>query len=300
MIRQSLPDLAKQLLKRPSALIGTVLLIVLVSASIFAPLLAPFDPYDAMSIDIMDSELPPRWQDEGDERFVIGTDGQGRDLYSSILYGMRVSLLIGIGAVILQSTIGILLGLLAGYAGKHYDRIIMRMADIQLSFSTLMVAIIALGITQTAFGPEAWEKYAIPLLILVIGLSEWPQYARTVRASVLAEKEKDYIDAAKVLGSRPRVIVFKHILPNIASPLIVISAVQIANAIMAEAALSFLGLGMPITRPSLGSLINSGFEYVLSGEWWMTAFPGGALIVLVLAVNLISDWLRDALNPKLR
>jgi peptide/nickel transport system permease protein len=300
MMRQSLPDLAKQLLKRPSALIGTVLLIVLVSASIFAPLLAPFDPYDAMSIDIMDSELPPRWQDEGDERFVIGTDGQGRDLYSSILYGMRVSLLIGIGAVILQSTIGILLGLLAGYAGKHYDRIIMRMADIQLSFSTLMVAIIALGITQTAFGPEAWEKYAIPLLILVIGLSEWPQYARTVRASVLAEKEKDYIDAAKVLGSRSRVIVFKHILPNIASPLIVISAVQIANAIMAEAALSFLGLGMPITRPSLGSLINSGFEYVLSGEWWMTAFPGGALIVLVLAVNLISDWLRDALNPKLR
>lgn len=276
---------------------SVILLLVVLSFS--APLIAPFDPYDPTQIDIMDSDVPPVWQAEGDTRFTLGTDAQGRDMWSTMLYGTRISITIGLFAVLLQSILGIALGLAAGYFGGRLDSFLMRLADIQLSFSTLMVAIVVLAVFQASFGTELYNDLAIFMLILVIGIAEWPQYARTVRASVLAEKRKEYVDAVRVIGLSRRRIMLRHILPNTLSPILVISTVQVANAIMSEAALSFLGLGMPVNQPSLGSLINSGFQYILSGSWWITTFPALLLILLVLVINLLGDWLRDVLNPKL-
>ena len=281
------------------AIISFTILFIFVLASFSAPLLAPYDPYDPIQIDIMDSEIPPVWMEAGDQRFMLGTDAQGRDLFSTILYGSRISITIGIFAVLLQAFLGISIGLVSGYVGGRLDNFLMRLADIQLSFSTLMVAIIFLAVFQALFGTELYEKLAILMLILVIGIAEWPQYARTVRANVLAEKKKEYVDAVKVIGLGSFRIMFKHILPNTLSPILVISTVQIANAIVSEAALSFLGLGMPVTKPSLGSLINSGFEFIFSGSWWITIFPGIVLVLLVLVMNLLGDFLRDVMNPKL-
>jgi peptide/nickel transport system permease protein len=218
---------------------------------------------------------------------------------STILYGSRISITIGIFAVLLQAFLGISIGLVSGYFGGRLDNFLMRLADIQLSFSTLMVAIIFLAVFQALFGTELYEKLAIVMLILIIGIAEWPHYARTVRANVLAEKKKEYVDAVRVIGLGSLRIMFKHILPNTLSPILVISTVQIANAIVSEAALSFLGLGMPVTKPSLGSLINSGFEFIFSGSWWITIIPGVVLVVLVLVMNLLGDFLRDVMNPKL-
>lgn len=271
----------------------------LVVAAFCAPLLAPTDPYDLRQIDILDSELPPFWIDGFDERYTLGTDAQGRDLWSIILYGTRVSLLIGFGAVILQALIGVTFGLMAGYLGGRIDAFLMRLADIQLSFSTLMVAIVVGAVVKSTLGSAFYSEYAVVMLILIIGLAEWPQYARTVRASVLAERGKEYVDAARVMGLRSKRIMFRHVLPNTLSPIFVISTVQIANAIISEAALSFLGLGMPETHPSLGSLIKAGFDYIQSGSWWITLIPGAVLVVLVLSINLLGDWLRDVMNPRL-
>ncbi len=281
------------------AIFSSIIFFIFIIFAFFSPLIAPFDPYDLKILDIMDSELPPLWQQGGDSRFLLGTDDQGRDLWSTILYGMRVSLLIGILAVLLQGVIGITVGLVSGYVGGRTDSILMRIADVQLSFSTLMVAIIILAIVQSAFGSAAFNQWAMIILILIIGLAEWPQIARTVRSSVLAEKEKEYVDAAKVMGFGSIRIMFKHILPNCLSPIFVISTVQIANAIITEASLSFLGLGMPVTEPSLGSLISIGKQYLFSGSWWITLIPGGFLIVLVIVINLLGDFLRDTFNPKL-
>ena len=281
------------------AIISFTILFIFVLASFSAPLLAPYDPYDPIQIDIMDSEIPPVWMEAGDQRFMLGTDAQGRDLFSTILYGSRISITIGIFAVLLQAFLGISIGLVSGYVGGRLDNFLMRLADIQLSFSTLMVAIIFLAVFQALFGTELYEKLAILMLILVIGIAEWPQYARTVRANVLAEKKKEYVDAVRVIGLGSLRIMFKHILPNTLSPILVISTVQIANAIVSEAALSFLGLGMPVTKPSLGSLINSGFEFIFSGSWWITIIPGIVLVLLVLVMNLLGDFLRDVMNPKL-
>lgn len=272
---------------------------VIALVSVLAPLIAPHDPYDLARIDIMDSELPPIWEEGSDERFILGTDAQGRDLWSTILYGTRISLLIGVCAVALQAFLGIVIGLVAGYVGGRVDSLLMRIADIQLSFSTLMVAIIVLAVFRAAFGAESYQSLALFMLILVIGIAEWPQYARTVRAAVLAERRKEYVDAARVLGLSSRRIMFRHILPNTLSPVLVISTVQIANAIISEASLSFLGLGMPPSKPSLGSLISSGFEFIFSGSWWITIIPGIVLVGIVLVINLLGDWLRDVLNPKL-
>ncbi|HBQ07991.1 MAG TPA: ABC transporter permease, partial [Halomonas sp.] len=261
--------------------------------------LAPTDPYDLAQIDILASELPPFWIDGADEMYTLGTDAQGRDLLSIILYGTRVSLLIGFGAVALQALLGVTFGLMAGYLGGRVDAFLMRLADIQLSFSTLMVAIVVGAVVKATMGSAFYSQYAVLMLILIIGLAEWPQYARTVRASVLAEKNKEYVDAARVMGLRSRRIMFRHVLPNTLSPIFVISTVQIANAIISEAALSFLGLGMPETHPSLGSLIKAGFDYIQSGSWWITLIPGAVLVVLVLSINLLGDWLRDVMNPRL-
>ena len=281
------------------AIVSSTVFLILALMALFSPLIAPFDPYDLQQIDLMDSEMPPVWIEDADPRFLLGTDDQGRDLWSTILYGMRVSLLIGIFAVLLQATIGIVIGLVSGYIGGKVDSILMRIADVQLSFSTLMVAIIVLAIVKNAFGADTYSSWAMVILILVIGLSEWPQIARTVRSSVLAEKEKEYVDAAHVMGFGSTRIMFKHILPNCLSPIFVIATLQIANAIITEAALSFLGLGMPVTEPSLGSLISIGKEYLFSGSWWITLIPGFFLVIIVIAINLMGDFLRDVFNPKL-
>ncbi len=286
-------------IRDPLALISFAVLLALFIVSFGAPILAPFDPYDLTTIDIMDSELAPIWDEEGDERFLLGTDPQGRDMLSTMFYGMRVSIIIGLGAVILQSFIGIVVGLIAGYKGGKTEAFLMRLADVQLSFSTYMVAIFIGALLQGIFGMGVYEEYAVLILILIIGFAEWPQYARTVRASVMAEKRKEYVEAARVIGLPPSRIMWRHILPNTMTPVLVISTVQVANAIMSEAALSFIGLGMPVSQPSLGSLIKSGFDYIFSGSWWITLFPGIALVVLILSINLLGDWVRDFLNPKL-
>ncbi|WP_281645957.1 ABC transporter permease [Parendozoicomonas sp. Alg238-R29] len=281
------------------AIVSFVVLVLMAGSALLAPVIAPTNPYDLATIDIMDSELPPFWAEEGEERFILGTDDQGRDLFSTILYGMKTSLTIGLCAVMLQMCLGIIIGLSSGYFGGRIDSFLMRVADIQLSFSTMMVAIIVLAVFQASFGSELYSQLAMLMLILVIGIAEWPQYARTIRASVLAEKKKEYVEAARVMGFGSGRIMFRHILPNCLSPILVISTVQIANAIISEAALSFLGLGMPVSQPSLGALISSGFEYIFSGSWWITVIPGIVLVVLVLVMNLLGDWLRDVMNPKL-
>ncbi|MEZ0575711.1 ABC transporter permease [Halodesulfovibrio aestuarii] len=283
----------------PVAVGSFIILLILLAMAIFAPFLATQNPYDGSTIDLMDAETPPMWTANGLDTFWLGTDAQGRDIWSTILYGTRISLLIGIGAVALQSFMGIIIGLTAGYKGGRIDSFLMRVADVQLSFSSYMVAIFFGAILQAALGVSRYADVAVPFLIFVIGFSEWPQYARTVRASVLAEKKKEYVEAARVIGLPPMRIMFRHILPNTLTPVLVISTVQVANAVMSEAALSFLGLGMPVNQPSLGSLIKSGFAYFMSGSWWITLFPGLILVLLVLSINLLGDWLRDFLNPKL-
>ena len=280
-------------------IVSSLIFAIFAIMALFSPWIAPFDPYDLRQLDLLDSELPPAWLPDADPRFLLGTDDQGRDLWSTILYGMRVSLLIGVCAVLLQGLIGIVVGLVSGYVGGRVDNILMRIADVQLSFSTLMVAIIILAIVKSSFGGDTYSNWAMVILILVIGLSEWPQIARTVRSSTLAEKEKEYVDAAHVMGFGPIRIMFKHILPNCLSPIFVISTVQIANAIITEAALSFLGLGMPVTQPSLGSLISIGKEYLFSGSWWITLIPGIFLVLIVITINLMGDFLRDVFNPRL-
>lgn len=286
-------------LRDPVAVGSFIILCILLCMALLAPVLATQNPYHGASIDILDAETPPVWMSGGSEQFMLGTDAQGRDIWSTILYGARVSLLIGLGAVALQAFLGIIIGLFAGYRGGRVDSLLMRVADVQLSFSSYMVAIFFGAILQAAFGVARYADIALPFLVFVIGFSEWPQYARTVRASVLAEKKKEYVEAARVIGLKPSRIMWRHILPNTLTPVLVISTVQVANAVMSEAALSFLGLGMPVTQPSLGSLIKSGFTYFLSGSWWITFFPGLILVLLVLSINLLGDWLRDFLNPKL-
>ena len=283
----------------PVALTSFTIFFFLVLVSLFAPAIAPHNPYDTSTIDVMDAELPPSWMDGGEERFWLGTDIQGRDLYSTMLYGLRTSVAIGIGAVLFQGILGIVVGLTAGYVGGRVDSLLMRVADIQFSIPYLIVAIITSAIFQLAFGLGRFEQLAMPLLIVIIGISEWPKYARTVRASVLGEKQKEYVEAARVIGLNPVRIMYRHILPNTLTPVLVISTIQVAQAVMSEAALSFLGLGMPVTKPSLGSLIKAGFQYVFSGSWWITTFPGILLVTFTLVVILFGDWLRDVLNPKL-
>jgi peptide/nickel transport system permease protein len=281
------------------AIISFCVLVLMMSVGILAPVLAPYNPFDPANIDIINSEIPPFWTEEGSREFLLGTDIQGRDLLSTMIYGLRLSIIIGCGAVMLQAMLGVLVGLIAGYIGGKIDALLMRIADIQLSFPYLMVAIFISAIFQVFFGIGRYEELAVPLLVVIIGLAEWPVYARTVRASVMGEKSKEYVEAARVIGLSQRLIMFRHVLPNTLTSVLVISTIQVANAVMSEAALSFLGLGMPVTKPSMGSLIRSGFEYVFSGSWWITFFPSVVLVILVLVINYLGDWLRDVLNPKL-
>jgi peptide/nickel transport system permease protein len=283
----------------PIAILSFSVLSVLVVICILAPVLAPYNTYDTTTFDIMDAETPPAWMEDGSKSFILGTDIQGRDLLSTMIYSLRVSLLIGVGAVLLQAFVGILVGLFSGYLGGKLDSFLMRITDIQFAIPYLIVAIFTSAIFKLAFGVGRYAELAVPLLIIVIGISHWPIYARTVRASVLGERNKEYVEAARVIGISRWQIMFRHVLPNTLTPVLVISTIQVAEAVMSEAALSFLGLGMPITKPSLGSLIRSGFEYIFSGSWWITLFPGVLLIIFILVILLLGDWLRDVLNPKL-
>jgi peptide/nickel transport system permease protein len=285
---------------RRGAVLAGILLAIVGGIVLLAPLIAPHDPYDLASFDILDAELPPVWQEGSDSRFLLGTDAQGRDLFSAILFGTRISLLVGILAVVIQAAIGISLGLLAGYFGGRMDSIVTRLADIQLSLSTLMMAIIIMALFRAGLGGEALSHFAVPVLVLVIGLAEWPIFARTARAATLVEMAKDYVRAARAVGSSDGAIVGRHILPNVLSPLVVIASTQVAGAIMAEAALSFLGLGMPVTKPSLGTLIRSGYDLMFAGGWWVTVLPGLVLIGLLISVNVLGDALRDWLDPRAR
>jgi peptide/nickel transport system permease protein len=283
----------------PLAAVAAVVLAAIALAALAAPLIAPQDPFDLASFDLLDAELPPVWLKGGDPRFLLGTDSQGRDLFSAILYGSRISLTVGVLAVMIQAAIGIPLGLIAGYAGGRADSLIARLADIQLSLSSLMLAIIALALVRAGLGGETLGRFAVPLLVVVIGLAEWPYFARTARAATQVEAAKDHVRAARALGASGTRIVSSHILPNILSPLIVVATTQIASAVMTEAALSFLGLGLPVTQPSLGTLIRSGYDLIFAGIWWVTLLPGLTLVVLLVAVNVLGDALRDALDPRL-
>jgi len=284
--------------EHPGGAIAAIVLGAIALAAALAPLFASQDPFDLTSFDVLDASLPPSWLEGSDARFLLGTDAQGRDLLSAILYGTRISLTVGLLAVVIAAAIGIPLGLLAGYAGGGIDTAVTRAADIQLSLSTLMTAIIALALFRAGFGGEGLSRFAVPLLAVVIGLAEWPYLARTARAATQVEAAKDYVRAARALGASTRGLLWRHILPNIVSPLIVVATTQIAGAIMAEAALSFLGLGMPVTKPSLGTLIRSGYDLMFAGAWWVTILPGLVLIVLLVSVNVLGDALRDALDPR--
>lgn len=284
--------------ERPGATLAAIALGIIAAAALLAPLIAPQDPFDLTSFDLLDAGLPPIWVEGSDPRFLLGTDAQGRDLFSAILYGMRISLTVGVLAVVIQAAIGVPLGLFAAYRGGRVDTAITRAADIQLSLSTLMMAIIALALFRAGFGGESLSRYAVPLLVVVIGLAEWPYFARTARAATQVEAAKDYVRAARALGASGLGIVSRHILPNILSPLIVLATTQVAGAIMAEAALSFLGLGMPVTKPSLGTLIRSGYDLMFAGAWWVTVLPGLVLIAVLISVNVLGDALRDWLDPR--
>lgn len=286
--------------RSPTVMIAATVTVLFILGAALAPWIAPHQVFDSKTLNLMDAFTPPAWTPQGRTQFLLGTDDQGRDVLSTILFGSRVSIMVGFASVAFAMTLGIALGLLSGYAGGKVDAFIMRVADIQLSFPAILIALLIDGLARGFLPRELHDKAAFYVLVMAIGLANWVQYARTVRGSTLVEKNKEYVLAARVIGIPPLVIMFRHVLPNVIGPVLVIATIGLALAILTEATLSFLGVGVPPTEPSLGTLIRVGNNFLLSGEWWMTIFPGGALVLLVLAVNLLGDWLRDALNPKLR
>jgi peptide/nickel transport system permease protein len=293
-------DLAYSFRRSPVTIAAAALTLLCVGGALFAPWLAPTNPFDASSLDLNAAFAPPAWILQGTSSHLLGTDDQGRDLLSTIMYGARISLGVGLASVLFAMSLGVTLGLISGYFGGRIDAFIMRVADIQLSFPAILIALLVDGVARVALPSGTHDEIAIPVLILSIGISGWVQYARTVRGSTLVEKSKEYVQAARVIGRHPLAIMLQHVLPNVMGPVLVIGTIHIATAIITEATLSFLGVGVPPTKPSLGTLIRIGNEFLMSGEWWITVFPGIALVTLVLSVNLLGDWLRDALNPKLR
>ena len=292
-------DLAWSWRHHPVAIIATLLLTAMLIAAFGADWLAPHNPFDLATIELMDALKPPVWSVEGTRLYPLGTDSQGRDLLSALMYGTRVSLLIGLAAVVGAMALGIVLGLIAGYAGGRVDAVIMRVADVQLSFPAILIALLIDGVARAVVPGDMHEVIAFPVLVGAIALAGWPQYARTVRGSTLVEKNREYVQAARVIGISSPVIMFRHVLPNVLGPVLVLATVHLATAIITEATLSYLGVGVPPTSPSLGTLIRIGNDFLFSGEWWITIFPGAALVLLVLSVNLLGDWLRAALNPRL-
>lgn len=294
-------DMAYSLRHSPVAAISLIVFLILVVSAVFAPLVAPYTPFDPSTLELMDGFTPPGEAALGTGAvYWFGTDDQGRDIFSAILYGMRLSLFIGLMAVLLAAFIGISLGLIAGYFGGWVDAIIMRIADIQLTFPSILIAMLIFGVAKGLTPPELRDQMAIWVLILSIGLSDWVQFARTVRSSAMVETRKEYIQAARMIGRKRRAILLRHLLPNVMSPVLVIATISLALAIILEATLSFLGVGAPPTKPSLGTLIRIGQDFLFSGEWWIILFPSITLLLLALSVNLLGDWMRDFLNPKLQ
>ena len=288
-------DLAYSFRRSPVAIAAAVLTVICVGGALLAPWLAPHNPFDAASLDLNKAFAPPAWVAQGAANFPLGTDDQGRDILSTILYGARISLGVGVAAVLFALVIGVTLGLLSGYLGGRLDAFIMRIADIQLSFPAILIALLVDGVARVALPANSHDQIAIPVLILAIGVSGWVQYARTVRGSTLVEKNKEYVQAARVIGRPPLAIMLRHVLPNVMGPVLVIATIHIATAIITEATLSFLGVGVPPTRPSLGTLIRIGNEFLLSGEWWITVFPGIAL-VLGVSLGLLSGYVGGRLD----
>ncbi|MET0346078.1 MAG: ABC transporter permease [Casimicrobiaceae bacterium] len=293
-------DLAYSFRRSPVAMISAIVLAICLFCAVFAPLVAPHNPFDLRTLNLSDALKPPSWEAEGNPAFLLGTDDQGRDVLSAIMFGARISLAVSFAAVALAMILGVSLGLLAGYVGGRVDAVIMRIADVQLSFPAILIALLIDGVARVMLPRGSHDNVALAVLIIAIGLSNWVQYARTVRGSTMVEKSKEYIQAARVIGLSPLAIMRRHLLPNVLGPMLVIATINMATAITTEATLSFLGVGVPVTQPSLGTLIRVGNDFLFSGEWWITIFPGIALVVMVLSINLLGDWLRDALNPRLR
>ena len=293
-------DLLHSFLRNRLVVVAAIVTLAFVLVSLLAPWIAPHDPYDVRTLNLLDSHTPPAWEEGGDPRFLLGTDDQGRDILSTILFGARSSIAIGILSVLLAVAIGVSLGLIAGYFGGPIDTVIMRIADVQLTFPAILTALLIDGVARVLFGAHGSGGGEFWILVVAIGLSFWVQYARTVRGIALVERNKEYVQAARLIGLSSFNIMFNQVLPNVMSPVLVIATINLALAILTEATLSFLGVGLPPTEPSLGTLIRIGNNFLMSGEYWIVIFPGIALAALVLAVNLLGDWLRDALNPKLR
>jgi peptide/nickel transport system permease protein len=283
----------------PVAMVAAAIALICVFGSVFAGFVAPHNPFDLTTLELSDARLPPAWLDGGSTKYLLGTDDQGRDILSALMYGARVSLAVGFASVLLSVVLGVGLGLLAGFYGGWIDSALMRLCDVMLSFPAILVALLIAGVGRALF-PNAQDSLALGVLIISITLTGWVQYARTVRGSTLVERNKEYVQAARVTGVTPLRIMRRHVLPNVMGPVLVLATIQVATAIITEATLSFLGVGAPPTSPSLGTLIRIGNDYLFSGEWWITVFPGAMLVTISLSVNLLGDWLRDALNPRLR
>jgi len=285
--------------RSPVAIGSAVLVLICVVGAVFAPWLAPHDPFDLATLNLSDARLPPAWLPEGRATYLFGTDDQGRDILSALMYGARISLFVGLAAVVLSVLLGVGLGLLSGFVGGRLDAFLMRVCDVMLSFPAILVALLIDGVGRAMF-PNAHETLAFAVLILAIALTGWVKYARTVRGSTMVERQKEYVQAARVIGVSSGRIMWRHVLPNVLGPVLVLATIDVAQAVIIEATLSFLGVGVPPTSPSLGTLIRVGNDFLFSGEWWITVFPGAMLMVIALSVNLLGDWLRDALNPRLR
>jgi len=286
--------------RSPVTMLSAVVALICILGALLAPWIAPHNPFDLASLNLLDAFKPPSWIEEGEAQYLLGTDDQGRDMLSAIMYGARVSLLVGLSATLFATTLGVTLGLLAGYLGGKLDALLMRICDVQLTFPSILVALLIDGVVRAALPREVHDQIALFVVIFAIGISEWPKFARTVRGSTMVERNKEYVQAARVIGVSPPSIMLSHVLPNVMGPVLVIATLNLGLAILSEATLSFLGVGVPATQPSLGTLIRIGNDFLFSGEWWITIFPGVTLIAMVLSVNLLGDWLRDALNPKLR
>jgi peptide/nickel transport system permease protein len=284
----------------PVTVTAAIMAGTMIICALFAPLVAPHDPFDPLSIDLMNSLIPPVWTTDGSWSFILGTDDQGRDLLSAIIYGTRISMIVGFVSVSLAVLIGLAGGLAAGYFGGLCDAVIMRLVDIQMTFPAIMVALLVDGISRGILPKDQHDALALFVIVLSLALSIWPQVARTVRASTMVEKNREYVQAARVMGCSSPVIILRHVMPNVLGPVLVIATINLGTAILGEATLSFLGVGVPITEPSLGTLIRIGNNFLFSGERWLVFFPGITLALLVVAVNLLGDWLRDVLDPKLR
>jgi peptide/nickel transport system permease protein len=282
----------------PAAIVSAVVAFVCIFCAVFAGWVAPHTPYDLATLDSANAFRPPAWMPEGTRTFLLGTDDQGRDILSTLMYGARISLVVGFASVLLSMVVGVTLGLIAGFRGGWVDAFLMRLCDVMLSFPAILVALLIAGVGRALF-PDAHNTVAFGVLILAITLTKWVDYARTVRGSTLVERNKDYVQAARVTGVAPLRIMMRHVLPNVMGPVFVLATIQVATAIITEATLSFLGVGVPPTSPSLGTLISIGNQFLFSGEWWITVFPGAMLVAIALSVNMLGDWLRDALNPKL-